>query len=63
MEIRIVKIVYEFSDKKKLTLKGKELDNYILICNLTSDYLLPVDKNSKVCVGKIIRGFTPCPKI
>ncbi len=63
MAKRIVKIVFEFSDKKKLILKGKELEKYQLICDLYSDYALPVDENSKVYVGSIIKGFTPCPKL
>ena len=33
IEKEITKIVYEFKDKKKLILKGKELDKYILICH------------------------------
>lgn len=58
----IKKIVFEFADKKKLTLEGEELERYTLMCDLYSDYFLPANENSKMWLGPIIKGFTPCPQ-
>lgn len=60
---KITKIAFEFEDGTRKVLTGTQLRDYMVCLFMHSDYLLPVNENSKVVVQPIISGFTPLPRI
>jgi len=55
------RVTFEFEDGTQKILEGKDLDTWVTICYLQSDYLLPGNAShvlaSRYC--GLVRGFVP----
>jgi len=58
---RIVEVVFKFEDGAEKVLKNDELEKWIVLCLMKSDYLLPANETMVLAkiFGGIVMGFVP----
>lgn len=60
-ELDLKKVTFEFEDGSQKVLEGDELDTWIAICYMQSDYLLPGNASHVLArgYGGLVQGFMP----
>lgn len=60
-ELDLKKVTFEFEDGSQKILEGDELTEWIAICYLQSDYLLPGNPTHVLAsrYGGLVQGFMP----
>ena len=60
-ELSLKKVTFEFEDGSQKILEGDELSQWMDICYMQSDYLLPGNSTHVLAsgYGGLVRGFVP----
>jgi hypothetical protein len=60
-ELNLKRVTFTFEDDSEKVLEGDELNEWITICYMHSDYLLPGNQSHVLgrLFGGIVRGFVP----
>jgi hypothetical protein len=59
----LTKVTFQFEDGKKMILKGESLDQWVAMCWMHSDYLVPSAEDDVLATNGIIKGFVSKARI